>query len=93
MQKPYKREIREIKMKPEFEIQDEQWAQDLERGVEAYTDGLFEAIWDNDEQAVSETLSGDVFCGCSTCFWREALFYITPKIIQGYKDGKVTLAE
>ena len=76
----------------EFVVNDETWAQELEQGVEAYSDMLFEAVWAEEESEVSETLSGLPFCGCSQCFWRETLFYIVPKIIKGYEEGKVELA-
>ena len=75
----------------EFVLNDQEWGHQLEVGVEAYTDMLFEAVWSTDEEEVSETLSGQPFCGCSQCFWRETLFYLVPKIIKGYEEGKVTL--
>ena len=74
-----------------FLVHDESWGQDLEKGAEAYTDMLFEAVWSTDDGEVTETLSGQPFCGCSTCFWRETLFYLVPKIIEGYEEGKVTI--
>lgn len=70
-----------------FEVVDVNWAKDVELGVTKYTDDLFEAVWEGDES--SETLSGEPFCGCSTCFWREALFYLVPRLIDGYKNGKI----
>ena len=76
----------------EFVVNDEAWAQDLERGVESYTDMLFEAVWSEEEGEVTETLSGQPFCGCSQCFWRETLFFVVPKIIKGFEEGKVELA-
>jgi hypothetical protein len=80
-------------MSKEFTVNDEAWAQDLEKGVEDYTDMLFEAVWDGTEEVVPETLSGEPFCGCSSCFWRETLFFLVPKIIKGYEDGKLELEE
>jgi hypothetical protein len=80
-------------MSKEFSVNDEAWAQDLEKGVEDYTDMLFEAVWDGTEEVVPETLSGEPFCGCSSCFWRETLFFLVPKIIKGYEDGKLELEE
>ena len=53
---------------------------------------LFEAVWSEEENEVTETLSGQPFCGCSQCFWREALFFVVPKIIKGFEEGKVELA-
>jgi hypothetical protein len=79
--------------KKEFTVNDEQWAHDLEKGVEAYTDMLFEAVWDGEEDNITETLSEEPFCGCANCFWRETLFFLVPKIIKGYEEGKIELEE
>jgi len=75
----------------EFIINDEQWAHDLEKGVEEYTDMLFEAVWESSDDEIVETKSGEPFCGCSQCFWREALFFLVPKLLKGYEDGKIAL--
>lgn len=77
-----------------FVINDSGWAEELERGVEDYTDMLFEAIYpEGTEDEITETLSGEPFCGCNRCFWRETLFYIVPKLLRGYKEGKIELEE
>jgi hypothetical protein len=80
-------------MKRTFNVNDQAWAHDLEKGVEVYTDMLFEAVYEGTEDMVPETLSGDPFCGCSACFWREALFYLVPRLLEGYEEGKVELLE
>ena len=79
--------------KREFTVNDLEWAQELERGVEAYTDMLFEAMWETSEEEITETISGEPFCGCATCLWREALFFITPKLLKGYNEGKIELED
>jgi hypothetical protein len=76
-----------------FVINDQDWAQQLEKGVEEYTDMLFEAMWESSDDEITETLSGEPFCGCSQCFWREALFFIVPKLIRGYEEGKIELED
>jgi len=76
-----------------FVINDQAWAEELQKGVEEYTDMLFEAMWETSEEAIPETLSGDLFCGCATCLWREALVYITPRLLKGYEEGKVELED
>lgn len=76
-----------------FVVNDQAWAHDLEKGVEDYTDMLFEAVWEGGEDEIPETASGEPFCGCSACFWREALFYLVPRLLEGYNDGKVELIE
>ena len=80
-------------MSREFVVNDEDWAHELEKAVEGYTDMLFEAVWDGTDDVVDETLSGQPFCGCSSCFWRETLFFLVPKLIRGYEDGKIELEE
>jgi hypothetical protein len=40
-----------------------------------------------------ETLSGQPFCGCDTCYTREQLYFLVPRIIKAYKEGKITLTE
>lgn len=80
-------------MNEKFSINDRLWAEDLERGVEAYTDMLFEAIYEGADEEITETLSGEPFCGCSRCFWRETLFYIVPKLLKGYEEGKIELED
>lgn len=77
----------------EFAHTDSEWAQELEHGVEAYTDMLMEAAYWESEEDIPETLSGQPFCGCPTCFWREALVYLIPRIIKGYEEGKLVREE
>ena len=76
-----------------FVINDQDWAHQLEKGVEEYTDMLFEAMWESSDDEIVETLSGEPFCGCSQCLWREALFFIVPKLIRGYEEGKIELED
>jgi len=76
-----------------FNVIDTDWAHDLEKGVEDYTDMLFEAVYEGSEDVIPETLSGELFCGCSACFWREALFYIAPRLLEGYEEGKIELED
>lgn len=78
---------------PGFVINDPEWADDIQRGVEEYTDMLFEAMWETSEEGISETLSGELFCGCGTCLWREAMTYITPKLFKGFEEGKIELED
>lgn len=80
-------------MTKKFNVVDGDWAHELETGVEDYTDMLFEAVYEGTEDEIPETLSGQPFCGCSACFWREALFYLVPRLLEGYEEGKVELLE
>jgi hypothetical protein len=78
--------------KPSFYVEDEGWAKDLETKYEDYMWNCESAI-DGEEPDNFVTLSKEPFCGCSTCYTREQLFFLVPKIIQAYKEGKITLNE
>jgi hypothetical protein len=80
-------------MPKNFTVNDQDWAHELEKGVEDYTDMLMDAIYEGSEDEITETISGELFCGCSSCFWREALFYLVPRLLEGYESGKVELLE
>jgi hypothetical protein len=71
-----------------FVINNPDWAEELEQGLEEYMGNLFASL-DDDEGY--ETLSGQPFCGCETCVTREMLWYATPIILQGNADGAVEL--
>lgn len=75
---------------PVIIIEDTAWAKDLEQSYEAYMEKCFDSV---EEDIEFQTLSGDIFCGCQTCITREQLFFLVPKIIEGYKKGLVTLEE
>lgn len=76
-----------------FRLTDETWAKDLESSVVEYTDALIESVYEEDDAEPVATLSGEPFCGCDTCFWRESLFFLVPRIIEGYKTGKIVVDE
>ena len=78
--------------KQEFYLNDENWAKNLETAHEDYMWNC-EASVDGEEPDNFVTLSGEPFCGCGTCFTREQLFFLTPRIIKAYKEGKITLNE
>jgi hypothetical protein len=80
-------------MTKKFHVTDQPWAHELEKGVETYTDMLFEAVMEGEDEDTPETLSAEPFCGCSDCFWRETLYYLVPRIIEGYKEGKLELED
>lgn len=77
---------------PQFYINDTDWAKDLETKFEDYMWNC-ESMIDGEEEDSFTTLSGEPFCGCSTCYTREQLFFLTPLIIRAYKEGKITLNE
>lgn len=75
--------------KQEFVINDVEWAQELEHGLEEYMMDCYSSLDDDGENF--ETVSGEPFCGCGTCESREQLFFVTPKIIKAFQEGKVEL--
>jgi hypothetical protein len=74
----------------EFVLADPEWSGNLERQYEDYMWNCESSV-DGEEDDDFKTLSGEVFCGCSTCYVREQLFFLVPKIIAAYKDGKIKL--
>jgi hypothetical protein len=80
-------------MPKKFTVNDQDWAHTLEKGVEDYTDMLMDAVYEGTDDEISETISGEPFCGCAQCFWRETLFYLVPRLLEGYEEGKVELLE
>jgi hypothetical protein len=78
--------------KQEFFLEDENWAKQLETEYEEYIWDCESSI-DGEESEEFTSLSGEPFCGCTTCYTREQLFFLTPRIIKAYKEGKITLNE
>ena len=72
----------------DFEIVNTEWSRELERDFQEYIFACEESI---DEDEHFATLSGEYFCGCSVCYTREQLFFLTPRIIEGYEEGFVKL--
>lgn len=72
-----------------FEILDEQWAEEVQAGLSEYIDNL---IYGVDEEEQPDTESGMVFCGCDVCYWREVLVYTTSRILDGYLQGRIAPA-
>jgi hypothetical protein len=81
---------------PSFQIRDTEWAQELQHGLEEYLMSLYDAVYAEDDfedsdNAADNTESGISFCGCNVCEGREILSYVTPRIIQGFLEGKVDI--
>ena len=72
-----------MKNTQQFAIHDQEWASELQKSLEAYMMGL------HDEEL--ETESGEPYCGCSDCENRELLTFISPRVIQGFLDKKISL--
>lgn len=82
-------------MTDKTQINDPDWASKLQQELTEYIDELQESIdieYENDEDC-PETITGAPYCGCHTCYYREILAFTIPKIIEGYKTGKVELTD
>jgi hypothetical protein len=82
--------------KPEFFIEDVEWAQKLEADYQEYMNKCTELVYEEGPEESNEEfvpLSKEIFCGCETCSSREQLFFLVPKIIKAYKEGKISLPE
>jgi hypothetical protein len=76
----------------EFVIENVEWSKALEEEYQEYM-WQCESTIDGEEEDGFTPLSGEPFCGCDTCYTREQLFFLVPKIIRAYKEGDVTLTE
>ena len=84
----------------DFSIVDFTWSQELENefteyisNCESQIDAEYYVGTDLEVKNDFETLSGQPFCGCETCYVREQLWFLVPRIIDGYKKGKVIVPE
>ena len=73
-----------------FILNDEKWAEELQANVEEYLMLLQDSI---DEDEDMETLSGQPYCGCNVCYFRDMLFFVAPKIMRGQNEKKIELSE
>jgi hypothetical protein len=70
---------------------DEDFGRELERGYESYMDALYSGLDEDGDGLPVLTVTGSPFCSCGVCITREQLAWATPRIIQGYIDGRVRL--
>jgi hypothetical protein len=66
--------------------------ENIEEKFDEYQDVLF-SILEEEGEEIKETLSGEPFCGCNTCHMREAIVFLAPHIIRGYREGKISLED
>jgi hypothetical protein len=79
-------------MSKKLVINDDAWAKKLETEYEEYMWNC-ESMVDGEEPDNFATLSGEPFDGCSTCYTREQLFFLVPRIIEAAQNGQVALEE
>lgn len=84
-------------MNNKFYIEDTQWAADLETEYEEYMLSLQAYLAPEEDlpegMEFPPTLSGQPYCGCMTCETRETLFFLVPRISEGYRDKRISLEE
>lgn len=80
---------------PKFIITDSNWSEKLEQDFVDYMWGLQGHLEDEDNlpegYELPETLSGEPYCGCSTCETREQLFFLVPRILAAYKAKQIVI--
>jgi hypothetical protein len=74
-----------------FYINDTDWASELCNEYEDYIAYCESQAFDDEVDV--ETVSGEYFCGCQTCYTREQLMFLVPRIIKAYNEGKLSLSE
>jgi hypothetical protein len=72
-----------------FQVRNPDWALDLQRGLDSYMQVLYDGI-DFAEDRI-ETLTGEPFCGCNDCEYREMLAHVVPRIVAGLVDRSLTV--
>ena len=76
-----------------FIINDQIWATELEQELTEYIESLQNwYIYGEEEGDEPEPLSGQPYCGCETCYWREVLAFVSPRIMNAQNDKKIELA-
>lgn len=62
----------------------------LQTGLELYLDQIFDLALAEDVDDF-RTESSEPFCGCETCYIRETLAYVLPRILDLYINGNIRL--
>lgn len=81
----------ESSKKPSFFVHDQVWARELEFAVENYTEDLLNRVFEGEDEEITDTESGEPFCGCNRCFWRETLVFLVPRLLEGHVKGKIVI--
>lgn len=68
---------------------DESWAKRLEEDFSEYMDKCehIASCAEDEIDETFETVSGEPYCGCYTCYNREIIMFLIPRIIDAYKEG------
>jgi len=71
-----------------FVINDPAWASQFQKDLDEYMMVVQDSV-DSDEDV--ETLSGQPYCGCMDCYWREVLTFASPRIMRAQLEKKIEL--
>ena len=68
---------------------DEDWAKNLQSDFEDYMGQCWSMAYDEEENVDEEfePISGQPYCGCNDCEFREIAMFLIPRIIDAYKAG------
>lgn len=66
---------------------DESWAKKLEEDFSEYIYACQDSVDEELGNEEFETVSGQPYCGCETCYNREVIMFLIPRIIDAYKAG------
>lgn len=71
-------------------VEDELAVKRVEEMLGNYLDYLQNSV---DEEGDHETITGEVYCGCDTCYMRETLALLVPMIAELLEAKAVTLED
>jgi len=76
-----------------FQINDHEWAETVQKELNEYIDILQSwFVYGEEEGEEPETISGFLYCGCETCYWREVLAFVSPRIMNAQNSKQIELA-
>ena len=76
-----------------FQINDTTWAVEVQNELNEYIDTLQAwYVYGEEEGEEPETVSGLPYCGCETCYWREVLAFVSPRIMNAQNSKQIELA-
>jgi hypothetical protein len=75
-------------MEESFVINDVIWASEFQKHLDEYMMVVQESVDSEDDV---ETISGQPYCGCMDCYWREVLFFTAPRIMRAQLEKKIEL--
>ena len=76
-----------------FQINDPEWAETVQKELNFYIYTLQSwFVYGEEEGEEPEPISGLPYCGCETCYWREVLAFVSPRIMNAQNSKQIELA-